>query len=102
MNEAYRPNMILSLGERDALNEVRRRANRSSRFLYQLWPLVVVLVALGLTCHDSRSLMVAVPAGIAIVYLWNSYRQGLDQVSIAINGLYKIAEEADRRRNSTL
>jgi hypothetical protein len=100
MNEPYRPNTILSFGEKEALNEVRRRANQSGRLVYQLWPLAVVLVSLGLTCHDSRSLLIAVPAGLAIVYLWNSYRQGLDQIAVAINGLYKIAEEAERRNTS--
>jgi hypothetical protein len=103
MSEAYRPNQVLSVSERDALLEVRRHANRSSRVLHQIWPLVVVLTVLVIQiCNDSGSALLLAPVGVVVVYAWNSYRQSLDNVAVAIDGLYKIAEESERRRNSPL
>jgi len=101
MTETSRPNEILSHAEREALHHVRRRANRSRWLPHQLWPLAVVLVVLGIMmAQGSGALLLLSPVAVVVVYVWNSYRQGMDEIAVAIDGLCKLAEEAERRRHS--
>lgn len=101
--EPYRPNQILSHDEREALNGLRRRANRSIGLAHQVWPLAVVLVVLGIQiAHDKGSALLLTPIAVVVLYAWNAYRLRVDEIALAINGLFKIAEETERRGNSPL
>ena len=98
MTVPHRIYETLTQAERDALNHLRQRANGGHLPVDLLWPLAVLLAFLViLICQDGSSALVLAPVGVAIVYLWNSYRQHVNEVAVTTSALFKIAEAFERQ-----
>lgn len=97
MTEPHRIYETLSQPERDALNHLRQRASPHLP-LDLLWPLGVLLAVLAVQIwNDSSSALLLAPVGVVLIYLWNSYRQHVNQVAVTTSALFKIAEAFERQ-----
>jgi hypothetical protein len=98
MTEPHRIYETLTQPERDALNHLRQRAHGGHLSVDLVWPLGVLLAVLIVQiCQDTGSALLLAPVGVVIVYLWNSYRQHVNQVAVTTSALFKIAEAFERQ-----
>ena len=100
MTESHRIYETLNQSERDALNHLRQRANGGQIPVDLAWPLGVLLTVLVVQiCQDTSSALLLAPVGVVIVYLWNLYRQHVNEVAVTTSALFKIAEAFEKQGN---
>lgn len=97
MAEEYLHNEPLKPEEREAIDDVRRRSMRSRKVIHQITPLLfVALFGAFVVYKHALSVIETVSGGFVVLWLWNSHRQTIDDLSNAINGLCNIVQRLER------